>query len=204
MHIEFLVEELSAEAALLNLLPKFLGKDISFEIHAFQCKNDLLNNLPQRMKGYARWIPEDYRIVVLIDEDRSDCIALKKRLEKAALDANLTTKTSVSTSRFQVINRIAVEELEAWFFGDPSAIHHAYPIVPATIGTKSKYRDPDAITGGTWEALEHMLKDKGYFQGGLRKIEAAKAISSYMDPDKNSSKSFKIFKDGLQEMVGGI
>lgn len=204
MHIDFLVEELSAETALRNLLPKILGNSISFEIHAFQCKSDLLDKLPQRMKGYARWIPKDHLIVVLVDEDRSDCIALKERLEKIAKDAGLTTKTSASSSRvsrFQVINRIVVEELEAWFFGDPSAIHQAYPKVPATIGTKSKYRDPDAIAGGTWEALERVLKQAGYFQGGLRKIETSKAISSYMDPDRNSSKSFQIFKEGLQEMV---
>jgi hypothetical protein len=204
MHIEFLIEELSAETALGNLLPKILGNDISFEIHTFQCKSDLLNNLPQRMKGYARWIPEDYRIVVLLDEDRSDCIALKESLEKAAIDAGLATKTSSSTSgisKYQVMNRIAVEELEAWFFGDPSAIHSAYPRIPATIGTKSMYRDPDAIRGGTWEALERVLKRAGYFQSGLRKIEASKAISSYMDPGKNTSKSFQIFRNGLQEMV---
>lgn len=78
MHIDFLVEELSAETALRNLLPKILGNGISFEIHAFQCKSDLLDKFPQRMKGYARWIPKDHLIVVLVDEDRSDCIALKE------------------------------------------------------------------------------------------------------------------------------
>ncbi len=204
MHIVFLVEELSAETALRNLLPKILGNSISFEIHAFQCKSDLLDKLPQRMQGYRRWIPEDYRIVVLVDEDRSDCKSLKDRLEMTAIEAGFTTRTSSSSSRFsrfQVMNRIAVEELEAWFFGDPSAIHHAYPKVPETIGTKSKYRDPDAITGGTWEALERVLKNAGYFQSGLRKIETAKMISHYMDPEKNRSKSFQIFNDGLKEMI---
>ena len=33
MHIEFLVEEPSAEAALKNLVPKLMGEDISFNIH---------------------------------------------------------------------------------------------------------------------------------------------------------------------------
>ena len=52
--------------------------------------------------------------------------------------------------RFQVLNRIAVEELEAWFFGDVQAIHQAYERVSSSLIVKSAYRDPDAIKGGTW------------------------------------------------------
>lgn len=50
---------------------------------------------------------------------------------------------------FQVLNRLAIEELEAWFFGDVAALHSAYPRVPSTLGRRSRYRDPDAIRGGT-------------------------------------------------------
>ena len=81
MHIVFLVEELSAEAALLNIVPKILGASASFEIHPYQCKDDLLSKLPQVMRGYAKWLPDDWSIVVLVDEDRSDCDALKGRME---------------------------------------------------------------------------------------------------------------------------
>ena len=42
MHIEFLVEEPSAEAALKNLVPKISGQDVSFMIHPHQGKQDLL------------------------------------------------------------------------------------------------------------------------------------------------------------------
>ena len=89
MHIVFLVEELSAEAALLNIVPKILGTSASFEIHPYQCKNDLLSKLPRIMRGYAKWLPDDWRIVVLVDEDRSDCDALKERMEQAAGAARL-------------------------------------------------------------------------------------------------------------------
>ena len=122
MHIVFLVEELSAEAALLNIVPKILGTSASFEIHPYQCKNDLLSKLPQVMRGYAKWLPRDWRIVVLVDEDRSNCIALKERMDRAADAAGLITRTKAGSidnhPRFQVLNRIAIEELEAWFFGD--------------------------------------------------------------------------------------
>ena len=202
MHIEFLVEEQSAEAALRNLVPKILGPDVEFRVIRFQCKQDLLSNLPGRLKGYSKWIPADWRIVVLVDEDRQDCLELKAKLERAAKDAGLATRTTAKGgSLFQVLNRISIEELEAWFFGDVEAIHQAYPRISSSLGAKAKFRDPDAIEGGTWEALERELQRKGYFHGGLAKIEAAKAISAHMDPDQNRSKSFQVFRDGLQEMV---
>jgi hypothetical protein len=205
MHIVFLVEELSAEAALLNLVPKILGASASFEIHPYQCKNDLLSKLPQVMRSYAKWLPEDWRIVVLVDKDRSDCDALKGRMEQAADIARLVTRTKAGSSnrnvRFQVLNRIAIEELEAWFFGDAHALNQAYPKVPKTLGDRSRYNDPDSIKGGTWESLERELKKSGYFKGGLRKIEAAKTISAFMEPERNNSKSFRVFRDGLREMV---
>jgi len=202
MHIEFLVEEQSAEAALRLLVPKILGPDVEFRVIRFQCKQDLLSNLSGRLKGYRKWITADWRIVVLVDEDRQDCLELKAKLERAADDAGLVTKTrAAGGAGFQVLNRISIEELEAWFFGDVEALHGAYPKIPLSLATRSKYHNPDAIQGGTWEELEKELQIKGYFHGGLAKIEAAKAISAHMDPDQNRSKSFQVFRDGLRDMV---
>jgi len=50
---------------------------------------------------------------------------------------------------FQVINRIAIEELEAWFFGDWPAMCAAYPKLDASVPKRAGLRDPDAIKGGT-------------------------------------------------------
>ena len=103
MHIEFLVEEPSAEAALSKLVPKILGQDFSFNIHPHQGKPDLLNKLLPRLRGYKTWLPEDWRIVVLVDADDEDCRELKGRLEKKAEEAGLLTKTNrPAGSRFQV------------------------------------------------------------------------------------------------------
>lgn len=66
---------------------------------------------------------------------------------------------------------------------------------------KSKYRDPDAITGGTWEALERELKKAGYHKGGLEKVKAAREISAYMNPQENCSQSFQIFYTGLLDLI---
>ena len=46
------------------------------------------------------------------------------------------------------------------------------------LDTKSAYGDPDAIKGGTWEAMERELQRAGYFKSGLAKIEAARVISA--------------------------
>jgi hypothetical protein len=202
MHIEFLVEERSAEAALVNLLPKILGPTTSYRIHVHQGKLDLLDNLGRRLKGYSSWLPDNWRIVVLVDADRDDCHRLKRRMTEIARSAGLATKQDSLTGRFHVLNRLAIEELEAWFFGDVTALSAAYPRVPVTLAQRARYRHSDAIVGGTWEALERELQRVGYFRSGLAKITAARNISQYMVPERNTSKSFQVFRDGLRGMCG--
>ena len=202
MHFEFFVEEVSTEAALLNLIPKILEVEHTFAIHPFQGKPDLLANLPARLRAYRTWLPKDWRIVVLIDEDREDCKTLKEQLEKAAKQAGLVTRTSKKgQSPFQVLNRLAIEELEAWFFGDVLAVKAAYTRVLATLSKKAKYRDPDSIVGGTWEALERELKKAGYYPTGMPKIEVSRNVSHYMDVERNRSHSFQIFVNGLKACI---
>ena len=199
MFIHFLVEEESAEIALRHLLPAILGADFDeYNIIRFQGKTDLLEKLPARLKGFSHWLPDNHRIVVLVDEDRQDCRILKQELETAAIQAGLVTKsTARENGVFQVLNRIAIEELEAWFFGDVQAIRAAYPKVSQNLHRNRRYRDPDAIAGGTWEALERVLQRSGYFRAGLPKIKVAEEISQHMLPERNTSRSFQVFRAGL-------
>jgi len=202
VHLEILVEEASAEAALVNLLPRIIEDTVAFAVRTFRGKRDLLSKLPDRLRGYRATLPSDGRIVVLVDEDRSDCMELKARLEEIAKDAGFVTKTAARRGRkFQVVNRLAIEELEAWFFGDVKALVQAYPGVPGSLDKKAAYRDPDAIEGGTWEALERVLRKAGYYPGGLPKIEVAKTISIYMDPGRNTSQSFRVFCEGVRAPI---
>lgn len=103
---------------------------------------------------------------------------------------------------WQVVNRLAIEELEAWFFGDWEAVMSAYPRVADNIPHQAGYRDPDAITGGTWEALERVLQRVGYFKTGLRKIEAARSIAEHLVPERNRSRSFHVFRVTMEEVAG--
>lgn len=200
MYIEFLLEESSAEAALRNLLPEILGQQVSYRFHAFQGKTDLLNKLPSRLEGYCAWMPNDYYIVVLIDADREDCHALKAELERIAREAGLNTKSAVLPGmRFQVLNRVAVEEMEAWFFGDADALRVAYPRISPSLEYRKNYRDPDAIPGGTWEALERLLQYHHYPVPG--KISIAEEVSQHMEPHRNRSHSFQVFLKGLNAIL---
>lgn len=195
-----LVEEPSMEEALQRLLPKMLGHGISAEIRQFQCKDDLLKQLPQRLMGYAQWLPDTAKVMVIVDRDDDDCQVLKAQLEQMAHQAGLGTRQAQVKGQFQVINRIAIEELESWFFGDWEAVRAAYPKVDATLPKKAGYRDPDAIKGGTWEAIERELQKKGYFKQGLRKLELARSVASNMDPSRNRSDSFCCLRDALKRL----
>lgn len=189
------VEEISMEAALEQLMPKLL-QDVEFEIYRFQCKDDLLKNLPARLRAYSSWLPPEWAILVLVDRDNSDCRELKQQLEAVAQQSGLSTKTQ-GGDRFQVVNRIVIEELESWFFGDWPVVKQAYPRVPDNIPQKSAFRDPDAIKGGTWEALERVLKKAGYFPAGLNKLQCAREVATHMTPDANRSASFQAFVQAI-------
>ena len=203
MHIEFLLEEESAKEALKVILSKILSDDVSREFRTFRGKQDLLKNLPARLKGYKPSRPGDWWIMVLIDEDREDCQKLKAQLEEAARAAGFFTKSSASPEgNFRVVNRLVIEELEAWFFGDTEALRTAYPRVSRNLQDQAKYRNPDAITGGTYEALERLLRRLKYHRGRLPKTAVARKIAQHMEPSRNRSRSFQVFVEGLKACVG--
>ncbi len=192
MHVEFFVEEPSAAMALRWIVPKILGGEHTFCIHPFRDKQELLREIGSRLKAYSSWLPSDWHIVVLLDEDRQDCRELKGRVLEAAKEAGLAGR---------VLCRIAVEELESWYFGDMEALRSAYPKLPRGLDRKAKYREPDAIRGGTWEALDRLLRRYGY-PAGLVKTEAARSIARHMAPSRNRSHSFQVFRTGLLRLVG--
>lgn len=174
---------------------------VSRRFHEFQGKHNLLKQLPRRLKSYRFKRRCDWRIVVLIDEDRENCHVLKSKLEQIAHNAGFVTKSSVVKNQdFQIVNRLAIEELEAWFFGDPKAVRKAFPRVSRTFEHQAKFRNPDAITGGTYEALERLLKR--HYRRELTKTVMAQKIASHMEPNCNTSKSFQVFVEGLKACVG--
>lgn len=190
------------ESFLSELAPRLLGA-IPFKLITFQGKQDLMKNLPARLEAYAKYFREAYRLVVLVDRDQDDCRVLKAQLEAEATGAGLLSRTVARSPIYTIVNRLVIEELEAWYFGDWQAVRAAYPRVSPHVPQKVAFRDPDAIAGGTWEAFERILQSAGYHTTGLRKIEAARTIAPYLEPANNSSRSFQVFRDTMLEFRGG-
>lgn len=195
--LEILVEEPSANQALSVLLPRIVpGQHVN--IREFHGKDELLRILPALLRSYvARMRYERLKVIVLLDRDQQDCVALKSRLDDEARNAGLRVTTDPGTT--QVLNRIVIEELEAWYFGDVPALCRVYPRLSPHLAEQARYRDPDAIAGGTWEALERLLRAHGYRQ--FNKFEAASRIAAEMDVEVNRSRSFQVFRDGIRRLV---
>ena len=197
------VEDPSMKVTLDELLRKFPGLSMeNIEIIDHGSKSHLMKNLPKRLDGYAHVDRSVIRVLVLVDRDDSDCRELKNQLEEMAARYNLPTKSKPGADgHFLVVNRIVIEELEAWFFGDIDALRAAFPRIQDTLGKEAAYRHPDTIAGGTWEALHKVLSRAGYYKQGLPKIEVAQKIACHMEPSRNRSPSFQAFWLGLQALT---
>jgi len=196
--LEILVEEPSMEAALREIMPKLLQERASWKPINMGSKGRLLKALPARLRGYRQRIDngEDLKIIVLVDRDNDNCEQLKHRLETIAREAGLTTKTAANgQGDFQVVTRIAIEELEAWFMGDVDALKTAFTSLRG-VNFPGIFRNPD--NGGTWERLHRFLKRNGIYRKSYPKIEAARKIAKHMEPDRNRSRSFQSFVQGVE------
>ncbi len=196
--LEILVEEPSMEAALLEVMPRILKNRAQWKPINMGSKGKLLKALPARLRAYRKRIDngENLKIIVLVDQDNDNCEQLKRRLETNAREAGLISKTAVNgQGDFQVVTRIAIEELEAWFMGDAGALKAAFTSLRSA-NFPGSFSNPD--NGGTWERLHRFLKRHGIYRNSYPKIEAARKIARYMEPDRNRSRSFQSFLQGVE------
>jgi hypothetical protein len=196
-HLELFVEEPSMEAFIKSWLPRNLADGDTFSVAVFNGKQDLLKKVPARLLGYKEWLPENYRLFILIDKDDDDCHELKSALELACVSSGFATRASAP--QWVASTCIVIEELEAWYFGEWSAVVAAFPGVSPNVPHKARYRNSDQIVGGTWEALERLLQKHGYFTGGLQKIAAARAIGENFSSVRCTSGSFQHFLGALHD-----
>ena len=215
MHLEILVEDLSGKKALDAWLPKMIGAEDTFRVHPYKgigripkdmkdapdpSKRILLTNLPKLLKGFGRTFDgygPDYQAVVILvcDLDRRN---LKSFIGE--LNVILTSCQPKPETRFC----IAVEEGEAWFLGDLSAVKAAYP--HADDHVLSSYVN-DSICG-TWERLADAvypggaksLSQKGWQVVGAEKFRWAAEIAPKMNVKDNNSPSFRFFRDQIRSL----
>src|SRR5205807_10542595 len=106
--VVFLLEEYSMKVLLEGLLPRFVPC-LPFLCVPHEGKQDLERSLPRKLRV---WREPGVRFVVVHDNDGGDCRALKARL------AGLCDATGCQDT----LVRIACQELEAWYLGEPRAL----------------------------------------------------------------------------------
>src|SRR5262249_2438693 len=88
-----------------------------------------LRKLPGRLQGYARSAYlANVVLLVLVDRDDDDCLELKRRIERIATDSGLRPLRNQGVAAGGCVKvRVACEELEAWYLGDPVAFGRFTP-----------------------------------------------------------------------------
>ena len=200
MHVELLVEDESTEAALEVLLHRLSGDadGFSFAIFSFDGKDRMLAELGYRLIPYQRGRWAD-ALVIVIDQDRDDCMALKQQILEQALRAGLLSRDRTPPIA-DVIVRVAMSELESWFLGDPAAVRQAFPALSdADLHVRGEV---DALQDA-WERLQQPLLARGYFQYRMPKVQTARRIAQHMTltAGANRSHSFNVLLKTLQSLV---
>jgi len=210
MHIEFLVEDSSGKKFLELIIPKILDETVSWRVHGYKgigripsnlkgkadpAKRIILDQLPRLLAGYGK-TPHVDAVVVVVDADVRNCVDFLTELKVMA--------GSIKTPR-HVLFRLAIEEMEAWYFGDSAATLAAYPNTNRAI-LKSYVQDSVC---GTWETLAdatypggaERINAQGWPAAGVLKHEWAEKITPHMDPEANASPSFRKFRDGVRALT---
>ena len=148
------------------------------------------------MRGYGRSSTRGSAVIVVVDLDDKNCYSFKQDLLRVLHDCDPSPVA---------LFRIAIEEIEAWLLGDAEAVKAAYPRAKRPV--LDRY-EPDSICG-TWEVLADavypggsaQLKKLGYPEVGRIKCEWAKRITPHIKLERNRSKSFQVFREGIMRLV---
>lgn len=214
MHFEILVEDISGKMALEILVPKIINTEQhTFNIHSYKGighipknltstsdpkKRILLDQLPRLIQGYGKTLSYSPAVLIVICDLDDRCLsAFRKELLELVNFCNPKPKTQFC---------IAIEEGEAWYLGDLTAVKAAYSNAKQAV--LNSYTNDNIC--GTWEKLADAVYSGGVqklsklgWQGiGKEKATWAERISPLMDIDNNQSPSFCYFRDQLRHLSG--
>lgn len=174
----FLLEERSMQVLLEGMLPR-LFPELPFLCIPHEGKQSLEQSIPRKLRA---WNEPGARFCVVRDNDGADCTALKQQLVDLCCDGR----------RDDALVRIACQELEAWYFGEPGALADEFQRENLRgIHEKARYRVPDAINRPSRELTKLVAE----FQkvGGARRL--ARRLSR-----ANRSESFRALLAGIERL----
>ncbi len=163
-----------------GLLPR-LFPGLSFQCVPHRGKQDLEKSVPRKLR---RWREPGVRFVVLRDNDGSDCYALKERL----------TNLCHQGGRTDSLVRIACQELEAWYLGEPDALADAYGQDNLRgIGARARFRDPDTVVKPSTAVRELIPR--------FQKTDGARRLAQHLSLQRNRSPSFQALMQGIRNLA---
>ena len=151
----------------------------------------LLDQLPSKLRVYAKRPPQTVVVLVIVDTDDTPCVELLH---------DLNTMLEALSEKPQVLFRMAIEEIESWFISDVNALRSAYP--KRLDKSVLKGLEPDAIVGA-WEKLAKALKFDESSAGPGVKLGWAEKISPHLNLDQPRSPSLRKFIEGVDRLVKG-
>lgn len=186
-----------------GILPRLLPDGVSFQVMDLGSKQAFLKKVAARLCGYRNWLPDNHRVVLVVDSDTDDCEALRSQLLAKIEESDLSVASASVGRDGQVLPRIAVEMLEAWYFGDTAALGSAYGKRFATLSKKQGLRVPDQIRDPA-RRLEHHLRSVPKHRAGLKKTELSRDVAEHFNIENNSSASFVRFREGVRFIAAQI
>jgi hypothetical protein len=205
MRLHVLVEGDSEEALMRGWLPRFLPPAHKFVVIRHRGKGKLsrdplqvpdirreglLDQLPAKLRAYGKSLnPATDRVLVLVDADDDHCRELKQRMLAALEQCN---------PRPIVLFRIAIEETEAFYLGDPTAIRRAFP--QARIQRMRSYVQDSVCE--TWELFQRVIGSVVEDKVGWAELMAPHLGTDWRGRNANRSPSFRQFCLGLLRLAG--
>ena len=178
--IVFLLEERSMQVLLDGLLPR-LFPDLPFLCVPHKGKRDLELSIPRKLRA---WREPGVRFAVIRDNDGGDCEQLEAKLKQLCN----------RSGRGDTLVRIACQELEAWYLGEPAALAKAFDKPKLqNLGRQARFRDPDALRRPAVE-IERLIPE-------FQKRSGARRMARHLTRERNRSSSFRALMEGI-EVVG--
>lgn len=166
-----------------GLLPR-LFPGLQFLCVPHEGKQDLEKSIPRKLRA---WREPGVRFAIIRDKDAEDCVELKKRLVGLCSDSG----------RPEALVRIACQELEAWYLGEPEALAEAFENESLrALGGKARFRDPDSVVQPA-RALGEVLPE-------FQKVSGARLLSMRLSRDRNRSRSFQTLLKGIEREAAAL